>query len=440
MGKSNRPTLSKIIEDIDPNDLVLPKTPIHKHKPSHIEKLKGSYAEIDFVDPVLIGPNNEVIDGVQRVQAARIAELATVKVIRIPEASPTQVKAIRLTLNKLQKGSVLDEEVIRDSITELLGSGYNVLNLGFEGAEIDALLKPPGSSSLNDIPPAPDEKTCVTREGDAWGLGKHRILCGNCRDEAIITALLDGDTICLVIMDPPYNVPIRGHVSGRGKHKHDEFPEASGELTPQAFEPWLEEVLKVGNGHLKRGGFQYVFMDWRSMHLLVRAAESAGLIHANTCVWVKSNAGMGPFYRSQHEFIGILRKAGARATNNIQLGKFGRNRSNVWDARGANAFGPTRDEDLKDHPTVKPVALIEDAILDCTKRGEIVLDLFGGSGTTMLAAERAGRQARLVEIEPKFVDVTLRRMRAAFGIEAIHLKTGLTFDEMREQRQSEVSA
>ena len=211
-----------------------------------------------------------------------------------------------------------------------------------------------------------------------------------------------------------------------------------GEMSPVEFQAFLRNSIAVLDGAMKPGGVVFACMDWAHSHLLVSAANEVGLEHINTCVWVKSNAGNGGLYRSQHEFVCVFRKKGGKTTNNVRLGKYGRNRSNVWDFRGANSFGRTRDEDLKDHPTVKPVALVEEGIKDCTKRNDVILDLFGGSGSTMLAAERCGRRARLVEIEPKYVEVTIRRMQDAFGLEAVHVETGLTFEQLRAQRLSQL--
>ncbi len=437
MSKSNRISLPETIEQVDPKTLRFADSPIHKHDPLHVEKITGSTEQFGFVDPVLVGPNNEIIDGEQRVKAAMREGYPTVPIIRLKDATSHQVIAIRIALNKIQRGSRWDETSLTNKLSELIGQGFDVLKLGFDAAEIDILLPSltivPDEGSLD---PA-DQIPTTAHSGDIFTVGSHSIACGDCRDASLIGQLMGGERAAACITDVPYNVLVKGHVSGLGKHQHDEFAMASGEMESNEYRAFLLEVIAIANALILSGGYHYWWMDWRSLHLLNLAALDNGLDHVNTCVWVKPNAGMGSFYRSQHEMIGVYRKPGAKSTNNIKLGKYGRSRSNVWDGRGANSFGRTRDADLQDHPTVKPVALIEDAIKDCTKRGEIILDLFGGSGTTMLAAERCGRKARLIEIEPKYVDVTLRRMRDAFDIEAIHVATGLTFDELREQRLAE---
>lgn len=433
MRKSNRIALPHVIERAHPNTLRPPEMPIHKDNPIHVDRISHSIEALDFVDPILVGPNNEIIDGVRRWKAALKYDLSEIPFIRLDDVTPAQVKALRLALNKLQMSGGWDGTALSQSISDLLGQGFDVMKLGFDPAEIDAIVSPKLIGE-GELPEEPDAAVVTARKGDIFSVGQHLIGCGDCCDATFVRDVIGDQPAAACVMDPPYNVAIHGHVSGLGKNKHEEFAMASGEMSPAEFLNFLTTVVAAANRLIQAGGYQYVFMDWKSLHLLVQAGLSNGLDHINTCVWVKSNAGMGSFYRSQHEMVGVFRKPGAKSTNNIKLGKFGRNRTNVWNCRGANAFGRTRDEDLKDHPTVKPVALIEDAIRDCTKRGEIVIDLFGGSGTTMLGAERCGRKARLIEIEPKYVDVTLRRMQRVFELDAVHLETGLTFDALREQR------
>jgi DNA modification methylase len=440
MRKSNRISLPEIIEQVDPKTLRFADNPIHKDDPLHVEKIAGSMDQFDFVDPVLVGPNNEIIDGEQRVKAAMRQGHATVPIMRLKDATPRQVTAIRIALNKIQRGSRWNETSLKNGISELIGQDFDVLKLGFDTAEIDILLASSGVEPEEGELDLADQTPATAQRDDIFTVGPHRIACGDCRDASLVAQLMGEGHAAACITDAPYNVAVIGHVSGLGKNQHDEFAMASGEMSSEEYEAFLREVIAVGNALVQPGGYHYWWMDWRSLHLLTKAALDNGLDHVNTCVWVKPNAGMGSLYRSQHEMIGVYRKPGANGTNNVKLGKYGRARSNVWDGRGANSFGRTRDEDLKDHPTVKSIALTEDAIKDCTKRGEIVLDLFGGSGTTMLAAERCSRKARLVEIEPKYVDVTLRRMRDVFEIDAIHVATGLTFNELREQRLTEAKS
>lgn len=434
MRKSNRSLLSNVIEFVDPSSLTIPTDLIHKDDPLHVEKISDSIDSVDFVDPILLGPDGEIVDGVGRVQAAKRRGLSQIPALRVLDASPSELKAMRIALNKLPKGARWNEDTLRSNISDLIGQGFDVLKLGFDAAELDVLLAPMEIAVDASLLEMAQETPSLVQVGDAFAVGSHRVDCLDSRSLMPVSDPTDTE-IAACVMDPGYNVPVAGHVSGLGATQHPEFAMASGEMTPEQFLAFLLLILQIANRLVKPGGYVYSFMDWRSIHLLVQAALSAGLDHVNICAWIKTNAGMGSFYRSQHELVGVFRKPGAKSTNNIKLGRYGRNRSNVWDCRGANSFGPTRNEDLKDHPTVKPVELIENIIKDCTKRGETVLDLFGGSGSTMLAAERCGRRARLVEIEPRYVEVTLRRMQTAFDLEARHIETGLSFDELCEQRQ-----
>jgi DNA modification methylase len=232
----------------------------------------------------------------------------------------------------------------------------------------------------------------------------------------------------MAFLDPPYNVRVKGIV-GRGRIKHEEFAMASGELSRGEFVEFLSKTLDTAASVSRDGAVHYVCMDWRHLAELWDAGQAIYGAVLNLAVWVKSNAGQGSFYRSQHELIGVFRVGNEPHLNNVELGRHGRNRSNVWHYAGANTFRAGRMEDLKSHPTVKPVALVCDAIKDCTRRGEIVLDTFAGSGTSILAAERVGRRAYALEIEPRFVDVAIRRWQKFTGKDAIHSASQLCFDE-----------
>jgi DNA modification methylase len=248
-----------------------------------------------------------------------------------------------------------------------------------------------------------------------------------------------GEVAHQVLTDPPYNVAIDGHVSGLGKSRHDEFAMASGEMTSPQFVEFLQSAIVSVQGHIKDGAILMLFMDWRHQAELLEAGMKTSLELKNICVWDKVNGGMGSLYRSQHEFILIFKHGTAPHTNNVELGKHGRYRTNIWRYPGASMFRRGRQQDLKAHPTVKPVALLVDAIMDCSKHGEIILDPFGGSGSTLLAAERAHRQARLIEIDAYFVDTAIRRWQAMTGKQAVEAKTGKTFDELVAGRSREAN-
>ena len=269
----------------------------------------------------------------------------------------------------------------------------------------------------------------MTKPGDLWQLGNHRLLCGDARNPDALNRLMDGRTATMAFLDPPYNRRVRDIV-GRGQVQHAEFAMASGELSRQEFIEFLKATLAVAAGVSSNGAVHYVCMDWRHTGELLEAGDAAYGDMLNLTVWVKSNAGQGSFYRSQHELIGVFRVGDGRHLNNVELGRHGRSRSNVWHYAGANTFRAGRMDDLKSHPTVKPIALIADAMKDCTKRGDVVLDTFSGAGTTILAAERVGRRAFALELEPSFVDVAIRRWQAFLGRDAIHMVSGRCFDEI----------
>lgn len=424
------------VEELPPPDLTFLKDHLRRHSRSQIETACKIIAQVGFLVPVIISKDNEIIDGALRVTAAIELGLKTIPVLRQDKATPVQLKMIRLASNKMAEGSTWDQALLKPFAKELIGQGINLSDLGMSNAEIDALFPTLDQSdeALVEALLSASPAESVSRLGDMFEIGAHRVACADTLHSASIDAVMQGEMSDMSFMDVPYNVPIRGFVSGNGRTKHDEFQYASGEMSREQFLEFIRKAVEQANRVTRGGGLHYLCIDWRSIDVIMGAARELSLDHLNTCTWVKSNAGMGSFYRSQHEFVGVFRKPGGRAVNNIQLGKYGRNRSNVWSYAGANAFGATRDQDLADHPTVKPTPLVEDAIKDCTKRGDIVIDFFGGSGTTMLAAERCSRKARLVEIEPRYVDVTIKRMRQAFGLDAKHVETGLTFNQLAEQR------
>jgi DNA modification methylase len=282
---------------------------------------------------------------------------------------------------------------------------------------------------LADPPAVP-----VSQGGDVWALGDHLVAVGDARDAAVYRTLLASRLADLVMTDPPYNVPISGHVSGNGRVTHAEFQMASGEMSKGEFETFLTNVLSLARNVSRGGSLHYIFADWRMISLLIEVGEELFSRLMNIAVWIKPNAGMGSLYRSQHEMIAIFKHGDAPHVNNIQLGRMGRYRSNVWQYPGASGFSKSRKEDLEDHPTVKPVALIADAIRDASKPGDLILDPFGGAGTTLIAAEVTKRRAALIEIEPRFVDVTCRRFHDHTGIEPVLLPERAPFSVVRSQR------
>jgi DNA modification methylase len=263
-------------------------------------------------------------------------------------------------------------------------------------------------------------------------------LCGSALDALAFTALMGQEHAAMVFTDPPYNVPIAGHASGLGAIHHRPFPMASGEMDTAEFTAFLAQACRNLAASSAAGSLHFICMDWRHLdELLAAGAEAYGELK-NLCVWVKDNAGMGSLYRSQHELVLVFKQRGGAHRNNVQLGQFGRNRSNVWNYPGANSFARCGNEGnlLGLHPTVKPVALVADAILDCTERGDIVLDAFLGSGTTVIAAERTGRLCYGAELDPVFVDTAIRRWQVLTGGKARHAASGRLFDDLAGEAEA----
>jgi DNA modification methylase len=269
-------------------------------------------------------------------------------------------------------------------------------------------------------------------------LGNHQILCGDVRDESSLERLTEGRKAALVFTDPPYNVVIDGNVSGKGAVKHGDFAMAAGEMSPEEFTQFLESSLGMLAMHSANGAVHFVCMDWRHMGEMLAAGTKVYDTLLNLCTWVKNNGGQGSFYRSRHELVFVFRNGKGRYRNNIQLGQFGRYRSNVWEYPAVRGLSQQQDDEgnlLALHPTVKPVAMVADAILDCSARGDLVLDGFLGSGSTLIAAERVGRICYGVELDPKYVDVAVRRWQRYSGQQAVHVLNGRRFDEASNKRQ-----
>ena len=285
--------------------------------------------------------------------------------------------------------------------------------------------------------PPQAEVAVITRPGDLWQLGEHRVLCADATQEEFYVSLLQGEGVQMVFADPPYNVPISGHVSGLGCVQHSEFPMASGEMSDAAFTAFLTTILELVQSHSSDGAIAFICMDWRHLHELLIAGRAIKLTLKNLCVWVKTNAGMGTFYRSQHELIAAFKLGDGPHINSFELGQHGRRRTNVWTYPGFNAFGAGRDAALAMHPTVKPVALIADAIKDCSKRNGLILDPFLGSVTTILAAEVTGRRAAGLELDPGYVDCAVRRWQRATGNAAVLAATDESFEAIAAARAEE---
>lgn len=356
--------------------------------------------------------------------------------IRLRHLTDSQKRALALADNKIAESAGWNLELLAAELHHLceVEVDFDVTVTGFAPAEIDLLIEsmePADTDTKADvIPDAPSSNEINVRRGDLWLLGSHRLLCGDATNPDDVGTLMVGDRAQMVFIDPPYNVRIDGHVCGSGRIRHPEFVMASGEMSAAEFTAFLMLALANLAASSIDGAIHFVCMDWRHIYELLTAGRDVYSELKNLCVWTKTNAGMGSFYRSQHEMVLVFKNGTARHVNNVELGRFGRNRTNVWLYEGVNTFSPNRRDDLKLHPTVKPVALVADAIRDCSTRRGIVLDTFAGSGTTIIAAEKTGRRAYAMELDPRYVETTIRRWQDYAGGEAVHADTGHTFNAL----------
>jgi DNA modification methylase len=390
------------------------------HSKKQIEQLKRSIQEFGFVRPILLDDKDGIIAGHGSTLAAIELGMSDIPTVRVDHLSPAQIRAYVIADNKLAENAGWDRNLLALELQELsLSFKFDVSLTGFEMPEVDVLLgELDGGSDEADVVAEPNrDKPAITKPGDLWQMGNHFLYCGDSTVELSYRTLLRGEKAQAVFTDPPYNVPIAGNVSGLGKNVHREFAMASGEMTPAEFTAFLSSVFQNLVEFSTDGSLHYICMDWRHMREVLDASVSYREFK-NLCVWAKTNAGMGALYRSQHELVFVYKNGTANHINNVELGRFGRNRTNVWTYAGVNAFGKDRDTELAMHPTVKPVALVTDAILDCSNRGSIILDSFAGSGTTLIAAEKTGRRGFGIEIDPYYVDTILQRFKDVYGLEA----------------------
>ncbi len=405
--------MSRHIENVPVGALVPYARNARVHSKKQLHQIAASIQEFGFTNPVLIDRTNTILAGHGRVAAAKLLGLAEVPTIRIEHLTPAQKRAYVIADNRLALNAGWDPDILRIEFAELsrLDLDFDLDITGFETAEIDLLVDGPTKQTKEDSAdrvPEP-QKLAVTRPGDMWRLGDHLLLCGNALEPESFRLLMGEDRARLVFSDPPYNVPIDGHVCGAGSVKHREFAMASGEMSRGEFVAFLTTACRNLAAASMDGAIHYICLDWRHAAEILEAGAAAYGELKNICAWVKSNGGMGSFYRSQHELVFVFKNGTAPHLNTIELGKHGRYRTNVWSYAGVNTFKRGRMEELESHPTVKPVALISDAIKDASRRGDLVLDCFGGSGSTLIAAEKTRRRARLIELEPTYCDVIVRR-------------------------------
>lgn len=405
------------------------------HTDKQIKQIARSIEAFGFTNPILVDETSRIIAGHGRVRAAQQLGIERVPTICLRDLSQEQIRAYVIADNRLAELAGWDDEILGIEfkyMAELeIDTSFDLTLTGFEIPEIDLLIQ----QVDKDIPPEEEATTlsvaegpAVTRHGDIWRIGRHRLICGDATCLDSYERLLSGEKAQMVFSDAPYNVPIAGHVGGKGAIRHREFAMATGEMSSDQFETFLATAFRHAATYSVDGSIHFQCMDWRHISEIVRAGQQSYTELKNICVWTKSNGGMGSLYRSQHEFIFVFKSGAGAHINNVELGKYGRNRTNVWPYPGATSFGDGRS-DLALHPTVKPQQLVADAILDCSNRGAIILDPFAGSGTTLLAAHQTGRRGFGIELDEKYCDVALRRLRDATGTEPVHAGTDETFSE-----------
>ncbi len=416
------------------------------HDRRQLRQIKNSIEAFGFTNPLLVDEAGVLIAGHGRLLAAIDLQLSEVPVVVLTHLTDIQKRALMLADNKIAMNAGWNMDMLAEELVDIstLDLGIDLGATGFEMAEIDLILEsahdPAGSEQPVETAPEPNPNAAIfCRRGDLWRLGNHRVLCGDAKNPSDIAILMDDDRADAVFTDPPYNVPIRGHVSGNGRVQHREFAEASGEMDVETFQAFLAESLGLAAEYSRPGAVAFICMDWRHMGEMIRAGTEALGPLLNLCVWAKTNGGMGSLYRSQHELVFVFRNGGTSHRNNVQLGRYGRNRTNVWSYAGVNTFREGRMDDLRAHPTAKPVAMVKDALLDVTKRGDLVLDPFLGAGTTLIAAELSGRIARGLEIDPAYVDVILRRWRRETGEDPVRAADGEPLRTIEARMRGEVA-
>lgn len=410
------------------------------HKKSQVKQIADSIRAFDWTIPILTDENRVILAGTGRYLAATTLEIREVPIIVKAGLTDTQKRALALADNKIASNAGWNPTILATELGELSvllpECNLDLRITGFEAPEIDNLmgaLSDPERDPQDEIPQLAD--VAISRRGDLWTLGHHHLYCGDSGNPVDVRALMRRRLAYMVFADPPYNVRISS-IQGRGKTKHREFKFASGEMSPEQFINFLIKWMKLAIEVSEDGSIHFCCMDWRHMPEILAAGEEAYTELKNLVVWAKSNAGQGSFYRSQHELIFVFKNGDGPHQNNIELGKHGRSRSNVWQYAGVNTFRKDRLAELTVHPTVKPVALVADAMRDCSRRGDIIYDPFMGSGTTILAAEKVGRVAYGIEIDPLYVDVAIRRWQDFTKRDAILKATGQTFDEVAAERSS----
>ena len=421
---------SSTIVNIAVSDLIVDPGNPWKQKTEDIERAVPFITRYrDHVMPVMADDENNVVIGAAFVEAARKAGIKTLWIVRQAFVDPIERKLFSVAGAKILSSGFWDGDALAKAVLEFEKSIEDFSHdlIAFPPGMLDKLIGGAISNEGADDVPVTKTLKPVSSIGQLWLLGKHRIMCGDSTDTKALAILMMGQLAAAALLDPPFGCPIDGFVSSKGKHR--EFIQASGEMTEPELLEFFRRLCQALAAILRPGALAYLFIDWRSLHLLLKAGQEVFGKLVNLCVWSKDRGGMGSFYRSQHELVLVFRQPGAKHTNNVQLGKHGSNRTNVWSYPSAASSRKGREGDLlKSHPTPKIVEMIGDAMLDCTLRGEVVVDTFLGSGTSLIAAERTGRTCFGMDLDPLYVDLAIRRWQSWTGEKALDAKTGEPFD------------
>jgi DNA modification methylase len=412
--------------DLKPN----PHNP-RTHSKRQLRKIAQSIERFGFLGVILIDRDSMVVAGHGRLIGATMVGLPEVPTICVEGLSQDEIRAFLMADNRLAIESGWSEELLRVEFQHLiLNTDIDIELTGFEVAEADLIIGGEQTSKDSDDELPAEVAETITSPGDLWQLRRHRIHCADARGD--YGQLMQGEQAKIVFSDPPYNCQVDGYAIGKGRIHHPEFAMASGEMSEAEFAEFLTVVFSRLSSSSSNGSVHFIAMDWRHMREILSAGHRVYDKLLNLCVWVKDNGGMGSLYRSAQELFFVFKHGRGAHQNNVQLGRFSRNRTNVWRYPGVNTASRSSEEGnlLALHPTVKPVALVADALLDCSARGDIVLDAFLGSGTTLLAAERTGRVCYGMEIEPHYVDVAIRRWQRITGEDAIHAASGRSFNDL----------
>jgi DNA modification methylase len=422
------------IEYLSPHELNDYNRELRTIPETQITKSENLIQECGLSFPIPIGKENVVLHGQHFVEAARRMGIEQIPVIRHEHLSEEQERILRIALDRIPEESEWKKEEMALELTELQLVFPDLGTTGLDPDEISLFMDLiPDEDTDDDTTTFMDGPT-VVQKGDLWDLGDHRLYNGDALEEESYQILMGDEKAQMCFTDSPYNVKIDGHVGNSGDIKHREFVQASGEMNVEQFTEFETRFHQHMASYSEDGAIIFSCMDWRHIREIMDAAAAANLDMINFCVWVKDNGGMGSLNRTKHELVFVFKNGKAKHINNVQLGSNGRYRTNIWQYAGVNSFGNDRMEELQMHPTVKPTQMVMDAIKDCSKRGGIILDPFGGSGTTLIAAEKTGRKARLIELDSLYCDTTIRRWQGLTGQDAVHVGTGKTYNETLEQK------